>query len=62
MKDEFGYAGWLGEEDYLCCIFVAREAFFRAPHRLNIVQMAAACADVPKSKIIDYIRDFLIKI
>ena len=19
MKNEFGYVGWLGEEDYLCC-------------------------------------------
>ena len=42
MKNEFGYVvvGWLGEEDYLCCICVARETFFQAPRRRNFVQMA----------------------
>ena len=42
MKNEFDYVGWLGEEDYLYCIWVAREAFFQAPRRQNFVQMAAA--------------------
>ena len=40
MKNEFGYEGSVGKEDYIAIMHVAKEIIFRCSHHQNFMQMA----------------------